>query len=81
MSSLCETEAFSLRNLTIPRSNNDETNLKKEICPDALRAHLENLDILKFQIEKIRSFNLTNEEFSYLKAILLFNSGDFLTLD
>jgi hypothetical protein len=77
MSSLCETEAFSLKNLAIPRSNNDESNLKKEICPDALKTHLENLDMLKFQIEKIRSFNLTNEEFSYLKAILLFNSGDF----
>jgi hypothetical protein len=70
MSSLCETESFSLKNLT-----NDET------CPDALKTHLENLDILKFQIEKIRSFNLTNEEFLYLKAILLFNSGDFLTFD
>jgi len=74
MSSLCETESFSLKNLK-SCSNNDET------CPDPMKTHLENLDILKFQIEKIRSFNLTNEEFSYLKAILLFNSGDFLTFD
>ena len=36
---------------------------------------------LKYQIEKIRLLNLDSEEFSYLKAILLFNSGKIMNLD
>ena len=72
ISSLCESESFSVE----PNSSSNENNYKKKFYSD-MNPNLEILGNLQFQIEKIRLLNLTNEEFCYLKAILLFNPGEF----
>lgn len=74
ISSLCEPlKSFSVE----INSSASENTCKSEICSEIVKSHAEKFDALKIQMEKIRLFNLTNEEYCYLKAILLFNSGDY----
>ena len=76
--------SFANEDISLTNADNDvHSNASSESkTRTALKANFESskdfksdLDKFQTQIDKLRSFNLSNDEFSFLKSILIFNSG------